>query len=58
MSKSAKKGEIVGLSFLAYFANKNDDPETSRLSSSRSQKESCEKSPSNDIFAILTVDHP
>ena len=27
-------------------------------SSSRPLKESCEKSPSNDIFAILAVDHP
>jgi hypothetical protein len=25
--KIAKKGEIVGLSFYAFFANKNDDPE-------------------------------
>lgn len=26
--KIAKKGENVGLSFYAFFANKNDDPET------------------------------
>ncbi|MFY0596030.1 MAG: hypothetical protein JXQ85_06345 [Cognatishimia sp.] len=26
--KIAKKGEAVGLSFYAFFANKNDDPET------------------------------
>ncbi len=26
--KIAKKGETVGLSFYAFFANKNDDPET------------------------------
>lgn len=26
--KIAKKGEKVGLSFYAFFANKNDDPET------------------------------
>ncbi|MGJ8611098.1 MAG: DUF6500 family protein [Octadecabacter sp.] len=25
--KIAKKGETVGLSFYAFFANKNDDPE-------------------------------
>lgn len=25
--KIAKKGEVVGLSFYAFFANKNDDPE-------------------------------
>lgn len=25
--KIAKKGEMVGLSFYAFFANKNDDPE-------------------------------
>ena len=25
--KIAKKGEIVGLSFYAFFANRNDDPE-------------------------------
>ncbi len=26
--KIAKKGETVGLSFYAFFANKNDDPES------------------------------
>jgi hypothetical protein len=26
-TKIAKKGETVGLSFYAFFANKNDDPE-------------------------------
>lgn len=26
-AKIAKKGETVGLSFYAFFANKNDDPE-------------------------------
>ncbi|MFC2996094.1 DUF6500 family protein [Acinetobacter sichuanensis] len=26
--KIAKKGDSVGLSFYAFFANKNDDPET------------------------------
>lgn len=26
--KISKKGENVGLSFYAFFANKNDDPET------------------------------
>ena len=26
-SKMAKKGDTVGLSFYAFFANKNDDPE-------------------------------
>jgi len=25
--KIAKKGEVVGLSFYAFFSNKNDDPE-------------------------------
>ncbi|MGI3077437.1 DUF6500 family protein [Vibrio alginolyticus] len=25
--KNASKGELVGLSFYAFFANKNDDPE-------------------------------
>ena len=28
MQKIALKGENVGLSFYAFFANKNDDPET------------------------------